>query len=378
MKKWIISISSVVLIWGGGIYGYYYLKDSMPKKLTVPSSLVAKADPAASKVTETPEDLKGIIHQTQKLVVKIELEDGSLGSGFLYNDKGDIVTNAHVVANASNVKVKTSDSREFSGVVIGVSSETDVGLVRVQGLVGTDPLKIARDRKGEVGDEVLALGTPLGLENTVTTGIISGVDRDFVLEPFKYEDVYQISAPIAHGNSGGPLIDSKTGEVLGINSAGMDEGSIGFSIPINSILPLIEGWSKSPMTNVADVAIATDQYSYEEEEYSIGDYASYLVEYFYDCLNQGDYVTAYSLIGSSWQSSITYEKFREGYLNTESVSIDDITASTDGDNATAVAIISADERKDGGTVYSKYKLTYNIGYENDQLKLISGKGERIE
>jgi serine protease Do len=65
-------------------------------------------------------------------------------------------------------------------------------------------------------------------------------------------------------------------------------------------------------------------------------------------------------------------------LNTESVSIDDLTASTDGDNATVVAIISADERKDGGAVYSKYKLTYNIGYENDQLKLISGKGERIE
>ncbi|MCA1040880.1 S1C family serine protease [Bacillus infantis] len=377
MKKWFISIASVVVICGGGTYGYFYMKDSMPKKLTAPSAFAAKADPA-SKETETPEDLKGIIHNTQKLVVKIELDDGSLGSGFLYNDRGDIVTNAHVVANASKVKVKTSDSREFSGVVIGVSSETDIGLVRVQGLEGTEPLKIARDRKGEVGDEVLALGTPLGLENTVTTGIISGVDRDFVLEPFKYEDVYQISAPIAHGNSGGPLIDSKTGEVLGINSAGMDEGSIGFSIPINSILPLIEGWSKSPMTNVADVAIATDQYSYEEEEYSIGDYASYLVEYFYDCLNQGDYVTAYSLIGSSWQSSITYEKFREGYLNTESVSIDDLTASTDGDHATVVAIISADERKDGGAAYSKYKVTYKIGYENDQLKLISGEGEKIE
>ncbi|MBG9657917.1 S1C family serine protease [Cytobacillus firmus] len=376
MKKWIISLASVVVIWGGGTYAYFYIKEMMPKKLTAPSALVAKAD-AATKETETPEDLKGIIHNTQKLVVKIELEDGSLGSGFLYNDKGDIVTNAHVVANASKVKVKTSDSREFSGVVIGISDETDIGLVRVQGLEGTEPLKIARERKGEIGDQVLALGTPLGLENTVTTGIISGVDRDFELEPFRYEDVYQISAPIAPGNSGGPLIDSRTGEVLGINSAGLDQGSIGFSIPITSILPLIEGWSKSPMTNIAEVAIAAEQYSYEDE-YSISDYAAYLVKYFYESLNQGDYVNAYSLLGSTWQSSITYEKFREGYLNTESVFIDDLTTSIDGDKATIIAIISANERKDGGTVYSKYKVTYKVGYENDQLKLISGKGERVE
>jgi len=376
MKKWIFSLLSVAVIWGGGAYAFLYIKDTVPKELTAPSSLVAKADTEA-KEADSPKDLKDIIHNTQKRVVKIELEDGSLGSGFLYNDKGDVITNAHVVANVQNVKVKTSDAREFSGVVIGVSNETDVGLVRVQGLAGTEPLKIARDRKGDIGDEVLALGTPLGLENTVTTGIISGVDRDFDLEPFHYEDVYQISAPIAPGNSGGPLVDSRTGEVLGINSAGVNQGSIGFSIPISSVLPLVEGWSKNPMTNVQEVAISTEQYSYEEE-YSIGDYAEYLVGYFYESLNQGDYVTAYSLLGSRWQSSITYEKFREGYLNTTSVYIDDLTITVDGEKATVIAIISADERIDGEEVYSKYKVTYQITYENDQIKLISGKGERIE
>lgn len=376
MKKWIFSLLSGAVIWGGGAYAFLYIKDTVPKELTAPSSLVAKADTEA-KEADSPKDLKDIIHNTQKRVVKIELEDGSLGSGFLYNDKGDVITNAHVVANVQNVKVKTSDAREFSGVVIGVSNETDVGLVRVQGLAGTEPLKIARDRKGDIGDEVLALGTPLGLENTVTTGIISGVDRDFDLEPFHYEDVYQISAPIAPGNSGGPLVDSRTGEVLGINSAGVNQGSIGFSIPISSVLPLVEGWSKNPMTNVQEVAISTEQYSYEEE-YSIGDYAEYLVGYFYESLNQGDYVTAYSLLGSRWQSSITYEKFREGYLNTTSVYIDDLTITVDGEKATVIAIISADERIDGEEVYSKYKVTYQITYENDQIKLISGKGERIE
>lgn len=376
MKKWIISIALTILVWGGGVYGFFYIKDAVPKKLTAPSNLVVKAE-EAEKDGNVSKELKEIIHNTQKLVVKIELPDGSLGSGFLYNNRGDIVTNAHVVANAKEVLVKTSDSREFTGTVIGISNEIDVGLVRVPGLEGETPLSIARDRKGEVGDEVLALGTPLGLENTVTTGIISGVDRDFDIEPFHYEDVYQISAPIAPGNSGGPLVDSKTGEVLGINSAGMEQGAIGFSIPITGILPMIEGWSESPMTSIPTVALDTEGYSYEED-YSMGEYASYLVEYFYENLNYGDYVTAYSLLGSSWQSNLAYKDFRNGYLNTLSVSLDDMTATTSGDKASVVAIISAEERKNDVTAYSKYKVTYQVGYENDQLKIISGKGEKIE
>jgi serine protease Do len=374
MKKWIISIISTILVWGAGTFIFFYIKETMPQKLTASSELAVEARAAEEKV---PTELKEIIHNTQKLVVKIQLADGSLGSGFLYNNKGDVVTNAHVVANAKDVTIITSDSRELSGTVIGISQETDVAVVRVPGLEGTEPLKIAKDRKGEIGDEVLALGTPLGLQNTVTTGIISGIDRDLDIAPFHYEDVYQISAPIAPGNSGGPLVDSKTGEVLGINSAGTDKGAIGFSIPITSILSLIEGWIKTPMTTIPEVDLGTEGYAYEED-YSMEDYSSYLVNYFYESLNYGDYVTAYSLLGSSWKSGLTYEKFREGYLNTQSVKIDDLTAASEEDHATVVAIISAGERKNGSTILSKYKATYEIRYENDQLKLISGKAEKIE
>lgn len=323
-------------------------------------------------------ELKEIIHDVQKLVVKIELPDGSLGSGFLYNDKGDVVTNAHVAANVENVIVKTTDSREFEGQVIGISNETDVAVVRVTGLAGTPTLHIAKNRKVDVGDEVLALGSPLGLQNTVTTGIISGVDRDFDIEPFHYEDVYQISAPIAPGNSGGPLIDSKTGEVLGINSAGMEQGAIGFSIPIANVINLIEGWIVTPMTSLPNIASADEEgYSYEKE-YSDEELGEYLVNYFYDSLNYNDYVTAYSLLGSSWQNSITYEKFRSGYLKTEAVSIDHITTTSNGEDITVVAIITAEENANGTSTYSKYSVTYKIGYENDQLKLISGKGREIK
>lgn len=376
MQKWIISFLSTLLILGVGSYAYFYFKENLPKQLTVSSSLVAEKDDTIPNQLET-KSLKEIIHQTQKLVVKIELEDGSLGSGFLYNEKGDIVTNAHVVTNAKEVKVKSTDSKEFTGKVIGISNDTDIAIIRVPGLEEVEPLKISRSRKAEIGDEVLALGSPLGFQNTVTTGIISGLDRDLNIDPFDYDNVYQISAPIAPGNSGGPLIDRKTGEVLGINSAASNQGTIGFSIPIVDVLPLIEAWSETPMTTLPNVTYKAEEPLYEGTD-SVGDYAEYVIYYFYESLNLGDYVTAYSLLGSSWQSTTSYEHFRKGYLNTTSVYVEDITVTTEGDAANVIAIISAEERDNGSSTSAKYKVTYELNYENDQLKIISGKGETIE
>lgn len=376
--KWIISITTTLVIWGTGIYSYFYIKDIIPERLPEKSSIIIAEK---NKADEASPELKEIIHDVQKLVVKIELPDGSLGSGFLFNDKGDVITNAHVVANAKDVTVKTADSRELQGTVIGISDETDVALVRVAGLAGTEPLKLAKNRKAEVGDEVLALGTPLGLENTVTTGIISGNDRDFDLAPFHYEDVYQISAPIAPGNSGGPLIDSKTGEVLGVNSAGTEVGSIGFSIPVANFINLVEGWAANPLTTLPAIAMGADggyATATEEEKITTEDQARYLVSYFYESLNYGDFVTAYSLLGSGWQTNTSYENFRKGYLNTESVTIDDIITSVSGEQVIATAFITAEETKDGDTNYSKYKVTYQIGYENNQMKLLTGEGKTIK
>ncbi|WP_332628439.1 S1C family serine protease [Halalkalibacter flavus] len=374
-KQWIISGLVTIIIWGTGVYAFSYIKESIPKQLNTPSTILASTTPEET-IEDEPIEVKEIIYETQKLVVHIELENHSLGSGFLYNDQGDVVTNAHVVAGVSDVKVKTSDNREFTGKVIGISEETDVAVVRVDGLKGTEPLKISRDSFAEIGDEVLALGSPLGFQNTVTTGIISGVNRDLELPPYYYEDVYQISAPIAPGNSGGPLIHSQTGEVLGINSAGADQGSIGFSIPIPNVIALIEGWSKAPMTSLPNIGENTAGYTYEEQVFSDQDLAHYLVGYFYESLNYKDYVTAYSLLGSRWQSDTSYESFREGYLNTESVLIDDLLVKDDGD-ITVTAIITAQERNNNSYVYSKYKVTYIVGYENDQMKILSGKGEVI-
>jgi serine protease Do len=374
MKSWIISIITTLVIWGIGAYGYYYVKDAIPNSLTAASTLIAETSGPAEPASF---ELKEIISQTQKLVVKIELEDGTLGSGFLYNDKGDIVTNAHVVANATDVKVKTTDSNEFDGKVIGLSTEIDVALVRVPGMEGIDPLRIARERKGEIADEILALGSPLGFQNTVTTGIISGLDRTLDIPPFEYKNLYQISAPIAPGNSGGPLVDGKTGEVLGINSAVANQGNIGFSIPITDVLPLIEAWSESPMESLPNISLESDLLS-SEESFTMDDHSEYLVAYFYESLNARDFVTAYSLLGSSWQSSLSYEEFREGYLKTVSVSVDEMTTAKNGSGSTITAVISAEERGESKTDEKKYKVTYELGYENDQLKILSGEGEEIK
>jgi serine protease Do len=254
-----------------------------------------------------------------------------------------------------------------------------VAVVRVPGLAQSDFLKISQDN-ADIGEEVLALGSPLGLQNTVTTGIISGVDRDFDLEPYHYEDVYQISAPIAPGNSGGPLVDVKTGEVLGINSAGTNQGTIGFSIPLSNVLSMIEGWSKSPMTTLPKTVAATEteneEYNYEEPLNT--EVAEYVVHYFYESVNYQDYVTAYSLLGSEWQQGTAYEDFRNGYLQTESVVMDEITSTDNGDSYTVIAIISADENIEGTYRYSKYRVTYRLGFENDQLKILSGDAKKIE
>ncbi|WP_424767041.1 S1C family serine protease [Paenibacillus sp. sgz302251] len=369
-RTWVSIIASTLIVCAGA-GAAYTVHSKVPDQMA--------GNPLLAVVEEGKVgSLKDIIFETQKLVVMIETDSGSQGSGFLYNMEGDLITNAHVVAGTKKVKIKTSDARELDGEVIGISTETDIAVVRVPALVGTEPLQVVRDEKAEVGDEVLAVGSPLGFQNTVTTGIISGTGRSFEIEPYLYSDLYQISAPIAPGNSGGPLVDQKTGEVIGINSAGYDQGSIGFSLPIANVIELAEGWSKEPMDELPELEQPDDSLEVEEEV-AVDEFAGYLVTHFYDSLNNADYVYAYSLLGGNWKEGTTYEQFREGYLGTRNVVIDDMhVKSSKDDRATVIAVISVDERVNGEYVLSKYQVTYEVGYENDQLKLIIGKGKAIK
>lgn len=372
-KGWIISIVSSVLIVGAGLGGYAYMNRTIPAQLTTKPLLAATASSAASK----PNSLKTIIHESQKKVVMIRQEDGILGSGFLYNTSGDVITNAHVVAGTKNVEVKTADARSLKGTVIGIGTDTDIAVVRVPELADTKPLSLAAASKADVGDNVLALGSPLGFQNTVTTGIISGVGRDLTIDPYIYRNLYQISAPIAPGNSGGPLIDAATGEVIGINSAAATESnSIGFSIPVSEIKDMVTEWSAHPVQSLPKTT-STDTGA-GEEQLSLTDEAEYVVSYFYDSLNARDYVTAYSLLSSRWQGKLAYAKFREGYLNTGTVTVDRISSEREGDQAIVSMRITAEERKDTGTIYTSYQINYTAGYENNVLKILSGKAEKVK
>lgn len=377
MKKgWIFSGLASVLIAAGTGGAAWYVTDRVPAELDAkPLLAVPAGQKTAAAQSAKPATLKDVIAETQKRVVMIELED-SLGSGFLYNDKGDVITNAHVVEGARKVKVKTADARILDGEVIGAGTETDVAVVRVPGLVGAKPLKLA-DKAAEIGDEVLALGSPLGLQNTVTTGIVSGTGRDFTIDPYVYNNLYQISAPIAPGNSGGPLVDAKTGAVLGINSAVMTEqNSIGFSMPITGVRDTVEKWSKNPGTDLPEIA-SGDGGDDDVDAWTIAEEAEYVVAAYYDSLSAKDYVTAYSYLGSSWQAGTDYNGFRDGYLNTGTIQVDSISSEQEGDRVAVTIEITAEEFTDSGTVYTPYRLTYQVGYENDVVKIFSGKGKKI-
>ncbi|WBL15588.1 S1C family serine protease [Sutcliffiella sp. NC1] len=376
MKKvWVLNAILSLLIVAAGVYAWSWVKNTLPKQLAAPSSLYIQAE--ETKKEEVNPQLKEIIYEAQKLVVKIEIADGSFGSGFLYNNQGDIITNAHVVANAKEVKVITVDSKELTGEVIGISVDTDIAVVRVPELEGTKPLRIANNQKAELGDEVIALGSPLGLQNTVTTGIVSGVGRSFHIEPFRYEDMYQISAPIAPGNSGGPLIDTRTGEVIGINSAVMEQGVIGFSIPINNVISLIRSWSETPMTSLPRVGVAVPGNNNGQSS-SNEDIANYIAQYYFESINHRDYVTAYSLLGSELQSTLSYEEFRADFMNVLAVEINSTFTEMVDRNVNVTVLIQTQQRGDDGLTFTNYECNFVLGLENDQMKILSKDREKID
>jgi S1-C subfamily serine protease len=158
------------------------------------------------------------------------------GSGFIIDGSGIILTNAHVVNDADTVSVTLKDGRSFEGKVQGVDEVSDLAVVKLQGVKGTLPVApLGNSDEMQVGDWAIAVGNPVGLDNTVTLGIISTLHRPSaeVGIPNKRLDFIQTDAAINPGNSGGPLLNAQ-GEVVGINTAiRADAMGIGFAIPIN-------------------------------------------------------------------------------------------------------------------------------------------------
>jgi hypothetical protein len=375
MKKWMSILLAIVFI-VSGVTGSIFVHNTMKWRVIDKTSTLADAATADSQ-TE-PKDLKSIIKENQELVFLIEVQSTEgeiLGSGFLYDNQGDVITNAHVVEGASAVRVTTADSVSYQGKVIGIGATIDVALIRVPELAGKTAVEIDKGRQAAVGDGVIALGSPLGLQNTATTGIISGLNRNLIIEKYTYNNVYQISAPISPGNSGGPLFDEKTGQVIGINSAKMGDETIGFTIPIDQVIPLVDGWAKNPAVPALDNS--NNPGSEPPAAEPTVETAKDMVRKLYDSINNHDYVTAYSLLGSDWQSKVSYEDFRYGYMNTVSVQITGLSASSSGDNFQISITIEAEEQIGDGVVLGQYKASYNLGQENNQLKILQGTAKKI-
>jgi S1-C subfamily serine protease len=173
------------------------------------------------------------------------------GSGFVIDKAGTILTNAHVVNGATEVTVQFENRQSVQAKVLGKDESTDLALLQIDpaGLKLT-PLVLGSSKTVQVGDPAIAIGNPFGLERTLTTGVISAVQRTIrAPNSFEIDDVLQTDAPINPGNSGGPLIDA-TGKVIGINSQIATGGSgssvgIGFAVPIDTAKQIIPDLKQS-------------------------------------------------------------------------------------------------------------------------------------
>ena len=169
-----------------------------------------------------------------------ERQSTALGSGFIIEENGIVVTNNHVIQDAEDIIVRVNGDKEFKADVIGADPLSDIAVLQLKTKEKFTPVKFGDSDKARIGDWVIAIGNPFGLGGTVTSGIISARNRSIGLS--RYEDYIQTDASINSGNSGGPLFDMN-GDVIGINTAILGRNGsigIGFSIPSNSAKIVID------------------------------------------------------------------------------------------------------------------------------------------
>ncbi|MDQ3880787.1 MAG: trypsin-like peptidase domain-containing protein [Chloroflexota bacterium] len=248
----VLLIALVASILSGGLTALAVTNVARPGS----GSPVAGATPNAQQAQSLRiDESSAVISATEKVgpaVVRIIRQSGELfgaegvGSGFIYDPDGWIVTNRHVVEGADSLTVELQDSRQFEGQVIGVDTLTDLAVVKIDGSdLPAAPIGTSQDLK--VGQLAIAIGSPLGnYPNSVTTGVVSGLGRQIQAGDVtgttseQLNNLIQTEAAINRGNSGGPLINS-AGQVIGINTAvAATAQGIGFAIPIDIATPVME------------------------------------------------------------------------------------------------------------------------------------------
>jgi len=232
----VAALAAGALIGAGGGAATYAALSTGNGKTVVRQVTVSDAQPASSSGNLS---VQSIYQLAYKGVVEITAAQGQ-GSGFVYDGNGHVVTNAHVVEGATSVSVKFWNGKTFDAQVVGTDASTDLAVLKVNAPVSElFPLSLGDSSKLVVGDSVVAIGSPFGLEGTVTSGIVSALHREMTSpNHFAIDNSIQTDAAINHGNSGGPLLNAQ-GKVVGITSqiesnSGGNEG-VGFAIPSNTV-----------------------------------------------------------------------------------------------------------------------------------------------
>jgi putative serine protease PepD len=237
----------LALVAGGGVAGgvaaeHYLVSDAAPAtSASVPAT-------AASTVTDG-NALAAVAAKVSPSIVTV-LVDGdrssAVGSGVILDADGLVLTNNHVIESDGTVSIRLADGRTVPAAVVATDSTHDLALMRATGVSGLTPATFGTDSSVAVGDTVLAFGSPLGLTGTVTSGIVSAVDREVDTGTEKLTGLLQTDAPINEGNSGGALVDT-AGNVIGINVAIATAGDgstgsvgVGFAIPADTVTAAVK------------------------------------------------------------------------------------------------------------------------------------------
>jgi len=252
-RRSLLTLSAAVvagaLIGAGGGVGTYAALSSGKTDTVVRQVNVSDSQPAAAT---SGLSVNSIYKRTNRGVVEIKVnsqtsdgfggsrQQAAEGSGFVYDTSGHVITNQHVVAGATSVRVTFWNGQTYNASVVGTDPSTDLAVIKVDApSTALYPLALGDSDDVQVGDNVVAIGAPFGLAETVTAGIVSALHRQMTSpNNFSIDDSIQTDAAINHGNSGGPLLDSQA-HVIGINSqiesdSGGSDG-VGFAIPSNTI-----------------------------------------------------------------------------------------------------------------------------------------------
>lgn len=223
-------------------------------RLLLPMSLVI----CILLLGQTLADVSQIVDRVDSAVVSIEctLRSGKAsGSGVIVSPDGYILTNAHVIDKAQSMQVKLKNGKKYNAKLIVNNNPKDLAIIRI-GVRNLPIVVIGDAEKIKVGDSVVAVGSPLGLEHTVTSGIVSAKNRE--IDGRRY---IQTDAALNSGNSGGPLLNSKA-EVIGINTlVAKDAASLGFAVPVNTAYELFKSKKVAVVTELSNKDLAASQYS---------------------------------------------------------------------------------------------------------------------